>query len=341
MLLVVQAGYVGFRGLYSYTVSKVPEKNSEIYEVYIRLLRGKWNKEKDAKLDKWLEERDASKEKYNTLVDKMLRGEVTDEELYTYHKETPFSQNKFGEVLDELEQQREYIRTNQEQRYMMKPNGWIYFFEDHFLYTLYFIFLLALCIPLFIQEKESQMELLQGLSAKGQGNIFCIKILAAGITMSGGLIFLMLEKYILYYLRCGLQNADYPIQSLSIFSDCPWNVSIGTAIAVEILLLGCGGYLLCGVVTWLAMIIPRIIEVCFLLLVFVYVPMFLVSDELLFRYPCLTSLLYPGLLTFGWRDIRTGSMVYKSQHELIVLGAVTLLTGTVFLVLAKKRGKKI
>lgn len=341
ILLVVQAGYIGFRGLYSHTVSKVAEKNNEIYEEYSHTLQGKWNPEKDARLDEWLQERDACTMEYNNLVDKMLMGEITDEALYTYYKKTPFCQNQYMEVLDELDQQRMYVKENPDQRYMMKTNGWIYFFEDHFVYALYFILLLVLYIPLFIREKETQMDLLQSLSAAGQSRIFGIKILAAWITMLGSLLLLITEKYVLYLLRCGLKNVTYPIQSLSIFADCPWRVSIGVVIIVEMLLLVCAGYLFCGIVSLCSMIIPRTIEVCFLVLILVFVPMFLVSEELLFRYPILTSLLYPKQLTFGWRDINIGEMVYKSQSEMVCIGVVTLLIGGIFLLLAKKRGQKI
>lgn len=341
ILLVVQAGYIGFRGLYSHTVSKVPEKNNEIYEEYSHTLQGKWNPEKDARLDEWLQKLDKCTTEYNTLVDKMLKGEITDEILYKYYKKTPFCQNQYVEVLDELDQQRMYIKENPNQRYMMKTNGWIYFFEDHLIYVLYFVLLLVLYVPLFIREKESQMNLLQSLSATGQGHIFFIKILASWITMFSGLLLMVIEKYVLYHLRCGLRNVTYPIQSLSIFSDCPWRVSIGVAIIVEILLLGCAGYLFCGIVTLCSTIVPRTIEVCFFMLILVFVPMFLVSEELLFRYPILTSLLYPKQLTFGWRDINIGEMVYKSQSELVGIGVVTLLLGAIILLLAKKRGQKI
>lgn len=341
LLLAVQAGYIGFRGLYSHTVSKVPEKYSEIYDEYRQPLQGTWTPEKDAILDEWLQKRDSCTTEYNALVDQMLMGEITDEVLYSYYKKTPLCQNEYADVLEELEQQRKYIKADQSRRYMMAVNGWTYFFEDHLIYVLYFVLLLVLYVPLFIREKESQMDLLQNLSAAGQGKIFSIKILASLITMFGSLLILLTEKYALYHLRCGLEHREYPVQSLSIFSDCPWQVSIGTAIIVELLLLGCAGYLFCGMVTFLSFIVPRIIEVCFSMLILVFVPMFLVSEEFLFRYPILPSLLYPKQLTFGWRDINTGRMVYKSQNELILLGVVTLLTGAVFLLLAKKRGQKI
>ncbi len=341
ILLVVQAGYIGFRGLYTRTVSKVAENNHEIYEEYSRTLQGEWNPEKDAQLDEWLQERDACFVEYNTLVDQMLMGEITDEELYTYYENTPFCQNQYAEVLDELDQQRMYIKENPDQRYMMKTNGWIYFFEDHFVYALYFVLLLVLYIPLFIREKETQMDLLQSLSAAGQGCIFGVKTLAAWITMLGSLLLLITEKYVLYFWRCDLKNMTYPIQSLSIFSNCPWSVSIGVAILVEMLLLACGGCLFCGIVSLCSMLIPRTIEVCFLVLILVFVPMFLVSKELLFQYPILTSLLFPNQLTYGWWNIDIGEMVYKSQRELVFIGVATLLMGAMFLLLAKKRGQKV
>ena len=222
----------------------------------------------------------------------------------------------------------------------MKMNGWVYFFEDHFVYHLYFLFLLVLFIPLFIREKETKMDLLQGLSSKGPKQIFICKILAASITMWLGLFLLMSEKYILYYVRCKMQDITNPIQSLIIFENCPWNISIGAGIITEILILACGGYLLGSVIIFSSMFIPRALDVCLLILIVVFVPMFICPEEILFRYPNITTFLYPDTFIYGWRDIDIGKQVYKTQNELRLMGTVTILAGTVLLWLARKRGQK-
>ncbi len=341
ILLLVQAGYVSCRGLYSHKVTKTAERNEKIYEEFYSQLKGKWNQKKEAQLDTWLKERDDCLIQYNTLVDKLMTGEISEDILYKYYFDTPFCQTRFMDVLDDLEKQRDYIKKNISQRYMMKTNGWVYFFEDHFIYYLYFLFLLVIFIPLFIREKITKMNLMQKLSAKGQNKIFNNKILAAVIIMWSGILLLSAEKYFLYYARCGMENITYPIQSLSLFEDCPWNICIGVVIMVEILLLACAGYLLGGVIIFCSVFIPKTIDVCLIIMILVFVPMFIISREIMFRYPNMTSILYPDQLVYGWRDIDIGAQIYKTQKELQLIGAVAVLVGTVLLWISRKRGQGI
>lgn len=341
IFLIIQAVYVGGRGLYSHTVTKISEKNGKIYEEFYSQLKGKWSNEKEEKLDGWLQERNDSSIQYNNLVDQLLTGEISEEALYTYYHENPFCQTRYTDVLDELDQQRNYIIKNPRQRYMMNINGWTYFFEDHFVYYFYFLFLLILFIPLFIREKETKMDLLQGLSAKGQKKIFSNKILAAVITMCSGSFLLMIEKYVLYYVRCDMGNITFPIQSLTIFETCPWNVSISAVLVVEMFLLLSAGFLLGGVITVCSMFIPRTIDISLLILILVFVPMFVVSKEILFYYPNMTSLLFPTQLVYGWRDIDVGVQVYKTGKELLMIVIAAVLVGTVLLWIAQKRGQKV
>lgn len=341
LLLAIQAGYIGFRGLYSHTVTKTAEKYGEVYEELGRTLNGRWDQTKDAVLNEWLKESERSSAKYYELVNQLLAGEISDEVLYTYYNNTTFCQSEYEQVLDELDQQRTYINKDSERRYMMKTNGWVYYFEDHFMYHLYFLFLIILLIPLFIRERETQMDLLQGLSAKGQGKIFSIKILAVVITMWGGLLLLAGEKYIFYWMRCGMEDITYPVQSLPLFENSPWRVSIGGVILIEILLLACAGYLLAGVITLCAMFIPGSMEVCLLVLVLVFVPMFLVPNEVLFRYPFLTSLLYPEQYVSGWWNVDTGDQVFKTGRQLARVCVAAISAGTILLLIARKRGQKV
>lgn len=339
-LLLIQAGYIGFRSMYSPSVTKVAEKNEKIYDKFSSLLNGRWDNSKDTQLDEWLLERDKCVTEYNTLVNQLLEGEISEEILYTYYKKTPFCQNQYTEVLDELEEQRSYIKQNVQQRYMMKVNGWVYFFEDHFIYYLYFLFLTVLFIPLFIRERETQMDLLQGLSTKGKGKIFNYKILASIMIMCAGLVLLYGEKYLFYWGRCGLKNIRYPIQSVPVFEKCPWEISLGIGILTEVLLLLCAGYLLGGVIIFCSMLISKIIEVCLLVIILVFVPMFVISEEMLFRYPVLPSILFPSKLVYGWRNYM-GEQVYKTQKELLFLGGIVILIGTILLLLSRKRGQKL
>lgn len=340
LLFAVQAGYVGCRGLYSQKAAKAVERNETIYEQFYSQLEGRWDPGKDALLDEWLRERDESQARYNTLVDQLLTGDISEEVLYTYYHGTPFCQNRYTDVLEELDQQRNYVKQDTGKRYMMKGNGWVYYFEDHFLYYLYFVFLLVLFIPLFIREKETGMDLLQGLSAKGQKRIFDHKILAAFTVMGSGLLLLTGEKFVLYSVRCGLDNMMYPIQSLPVFETCPWNIPVVGGLMAELLLLLCAGVLLGGVTVACSMFIPRTIDVCLIVLILVFVPMFLFSKDFLFHYPILTSLLYPDQLVYGWRDIDIGEQVYKTGREIGWIGAGSLLAGMVLFGIAKIRGRR-
>lgn len=340
VLLIVQAGFTLGRGLYSHTVTKVSENNEKIYEEFYGRLEGKWSDEKEERLNEWIREKEDSSVQYNNLVDQLLTGDISEEVLYTYYHENPFCQKGYTDVIDELDQQRKYIIKNPGRRYMMNMNGWTYFFEDHFVYYFYFLFLLVLFIPLYIREKEMKMNLLQGLSAKGQKKIFAAKISAAIFTMWSGLFLMMGEKYVLYYVRCDMGNIRFPIQSLTIFETCPWNIPIGGALAAEVFLLLCAGFLLGGVITVCSMFVPGTIDLCLLILVLVFVPMFVVSKELLFCYPNMTSLLFPAQFIYGLRDIDTGAQIYKPGKELLLTGTAAVLVGTVLLWIARKKGSE-
>ena len=185
------------------------------------------------------------------------------------------------------------------------------------------------------------MDLLQGLSARGQKRICKGKISAGIIVMWSSLLLLMGEKFVLYYVRCGLEDMMYPIQSLPLFETCPWDVPVGAGLLTELLLLGCAGYLLGGVIIACSMFIPRMIDVCLIVLILVFVPMFLVSKDILFHYPNLTSLLYPDQLVYGWWDIDMGEQIFKTGRELLFTGTVAIFVGTVLFGIAGKRGQRL
>ena len=339
LLLAVQFGYAAFRGLYSRYAPKVAEKYSQVYDMFAGPLEGAWDEEKEKKLDRWIEKRDDSLAGYNDLVDQMVVGEATEEEVYAYFQKTPFCHTAYINALDELDRQREYAREDAGRRYIMKPNGWIYFFEDHMVYALFFLLLLTLYIPLLIREEETQMSILQKLSARGMRQIFFCKWAAAVLVMWGGLALLMAEKYLIYYGRCRMDHMEYPIQSLPLFESCPWHVSIGAGILLEFLLLACGGYLLGGVITVFSAIISKALDVCLLTLVLVFAPLFVVSEERLFRVPVLTTLVFPKLLMYGWRDTEIGEQVYKSQGELLAISILGIFMGTILFWLAQRRAR--
>lgn len=341
ILLIIQAGYTGSRQMYSRTVTKTAEKYADVYDEYLGKLQGKWDQKKDQWLNQCLKEKDSAQEEYASLVDQLLAGEISDEQLYTYYKNTPFSQNKYSDVLNELDEKRDYVKKDPSHRYMLKENGWTYFYEDHLIYYIYLLFLLVIFIPLFIREKESRMDILQGLSVKGQKKIFVYKILAAWLYAVAGLLLLMVEKYLIYKVRYGLEHAHYPIQSLTIFESCPWNISVGNALMVEILLLLCASFLLGAVIVLASMYIPRTLDVCLLILVLVFVPVFIFSKDILFHYPGITSYLFPDQLVYGWWDEDLGKHVYKTSRQFLIQGGSAVVAGLLFLWWAGKREKKI
>ncbi len=344
LLLVVQGGYVGTRGLYSRYASKAAEKEESLYDEFLRSIGGKWDEKKDKQLNRWLAKRDECSKKYDSLVDQLLVQEISDETLQTYCKETPFVQNAYLAVLDDLSEKRDYIKEDSEHRYMIKGNGWIYFYEDHMIYYFYFLFLIVMIIPLFIREKETQMDILHALSTKGYGGVYRYKLIAIIMSIGIGLLLLYGEKYVLYQMRCSMEYGNCPIQSLGLFEDCPWQVSIWEGIIVELLLLFAGACFLLGIIVLCSMIVPRISEVCLATAMIVFIPNFVVSDEILFRYPFVSSLLFPDEYVCGFyatEGIDSGKYVYKSAKEFVIMIALVGVVTAAMLWCAKRRGEVV
>lgn len=192
------------------------ELNSEQYAYYLNQVNGALTDEKERFFtdeSKRISDANVALEKaYNDYYD----GNISENELLNVSRpleEIVKNESGFKVIFDQYS----YIRENPDNRYFLSTNGWDGLLSTDSLDLLFLLLLLVLITPVFCSEFASEMDSLHLTVRKGTRVHAVSKVVLVFMTVIVLCFLTALLKYGFFQIKYGLEDGDYPLQSLSYF----------------------------------------------------------------------------------------------------------------------------
>ncbi|REK77627.1 ABC transporter permease [Paenibacillus paeoniae] len=193
------------------------ELNASQYAFYLNQVKGAYSEESEHFFANESAKISETKVKLKEASDDFYDGNINESEyilISTPLEEILQYEKGYKIIYDQFI----YIREEPEQRYFLYTNGWDGLISNDNLDFLYILLLLVLVTPVFCFEFESKMNSLNLTVKKGGRNqalykigLICITVVMLCLLHAG-------LKFGFYWLKYGLENGNYPLQSLSYFA---------------------------------------------------------------------------------------------------------------------------
>ncbi|MHA6481965.1 DUF5050 domain-containing protein [Paenibacillus sp. strain BS8-2] len=226
-MLLYQKGllYIGLYFFFSVSLMVILDKpaNSEIelnasqYSHYLDQVNGAYTGETEIFFTNESAKISKAEVKLKELGDDYYDGNI-DEYEYTLNSTPLLEILNYEKGYRIIFDQYTYIRENPENRFFLYTNGWDGLLSNDRLDFLYILLLLVLVTPVFCFEFESKMNFIILTLKKGSRNQAVCKV---GLVLIIVVMLCLLNaafKYGFYFVKYGLENGDYPLQSLSYFA---------------------------------------------------------------------------------------------------------------------------
>lgn len=216
--------------LFIFDAPKKPdvEMNSEQYAYYLNQVKGPYSEETEQFLANEAKRISDAKVALEKAYNDYYGGKILEEELLTITgplEKTVENESGFKSIFDQYT----YIRENPENRYFLSTNGWDGLLSTDNLDLLFLLLLLLLVTPVFCSEFASEMDFLHMTVKKGTRVHAISKVLLVVMTVIMLCLVTSLLRYGFFQMKYGLENGDYPLQSLSYFGTSTKNSTLSSA----------------------------------------------------------------------------------------------------------------
>lgn len=333
-LLVVFCVYLSCKGNYSISVKGVEKKYEETFDSLFAGYEGKWTAQKEARLEQMTDKQDALDEQFSQLSYDLLNKKITEDKLYQFVREHKELGTEYDACYKELLSKVDYVQENPDKRYLMKTDGWWYYFTDDTLYYVNLVFVVILCMLVFVGETQTGILEIHRFSKVGEKKFFLLQW--GTVVVVAEVFFLITQalKFLIYYVRYGISGMSYPIQSIPVFEYCGWNLSIGVYMALCVGFYMISVLCLCGLAFLLVMILRKGLESVFTIFLLIILPPMCLSEKILCFVPNMYSLMFPANILRGYEN----NWSFLSLKQLLLYGVVSLVAGAAMAVYAGRKG---
>lgn len=201
------------------------EEYKEEYSAYLEVLSGELTEDKRTLIENESEEILQANNEIKSLYEEYYSGQIEKAELAeAIEPYTRIVENEKG--YDVIFQQYVYVRENPENRYFIYTNGWDALMSGENLNIVLCLLLLLIITPIFLDDIDSEMDMILLTSRNGHKKTAVSKLAVAMTTTLGICLITEGAKILFIALRYGLSNGQYPIQSLEYFSYSEKDISI-------------------------------------------------------------------------------------------------------------------
>lgn len=308
------------------------EENKKVFLQYEKELGGKLTKQKQKKIKFLMKQQNQANEFLLEQGKLLTEGTITMEEYQEHSiKEREILQKR--EVINLLNEQYQYAKINKEHRFLLYPNGWINFFQKAGKDFFCFFCIIFLTTAVFLREFEQGTHKINLVCICGRKTLYYIKwcvALTIAILFS---IFSYFTEIIIAAGRYGLKHSFYPLQSLSLFEDCPWNISLIEAAVLILFLKMIGTIVFTSLLQFCCLFFQKTAPCLVTSLLLTAIPYFFLSKKLLYSLPIpISFFLLDGFLS-GIYNMETGHYDFFSKKEFLILtGQVLFLISCFILV---------
>lgn len=312
-LIVSQIFVYGF-GVQNYNFQV--ELYRDQYESYLSSFGGKIDEQKEKTL---LEEDNriaAAEEELQSLFQKMYFGEYTPEE---YDKDLEKYRNIYQQkaVFQQIQNQYDYARQDVEHRYIIDENGWFTSMQENSLNFFLIFCVILLTVNVFSGEYETQMYGIISCTPKGKsytaGGKLAVCLTSAGVFGIITATICILSAFVKY----GLHNGAYPIQSVQYFSACRYDLTIWQGCLLSWLFKIFALCIISMITSFCIVTLKRGVYAFFISLLIVILPYFIFDIRFILKFIPYLGLSFGGLYFRGTEKI-------SSEAEGLQMQPITL-----------------
>lgn len=318
-------------------IENLIQTQKEAYTEYIRQVGGKLTEKTITWMETEKERIEQSLEKREQAWDWYSKKEINLQEFTDIIGKSEKDQDNKA-VFDLLYQTMEREREK-ENGYLLNPNGWITLLGQEHLDWILPILMILLISPIFSIEYESEMHLILKTSKYGRTRLFIEKLL---VMIGTGIVVTTVDcgiEFIFVQWRDGLSCLEAPIQSIRVFQDSPYNITLIETFLLQSLMKLYGCLYLSVILVFLSIICKATTTVLFAGSMITLLPYFLLEKIQLYQLPFPTGFFIPAGFYAGI-DMQQKNLVTVEPKKFIIMMIITTVILSILLLLAYNWYKK-
>ena len=268
----------------AYDINTEMEKYKDLYNEYMVTLSGKLNDEKASFVRGEYDSIEQSERERDRAYNDFEAGRITYDEFERIIYELDERVLK-RPVVNLLYVRLSYVSASPENRYFLYDNGWVALFGSRRLNFALLLLILIIAAPIFCGEFESDMDKLLLSNKNGRSRSVAVKILLVVAFVILISLFGIIADFIFVLKKYGLPDGGYPLQSLEMFSNSEWNISLKSAY-MYMSLMRIAGWVYFAVVTmFFSVATKKMVPTMFFGGLTVIVPYFALSGNIRYLIP--------------------------------------------------------
>lgn len=266
-------------------------RNPEGYHFYIEQYKGKLNPAKEKAINEEYYSVSRAAGELEESSRRWQEGTISKSDYESIAKEYYIKQkNKavFGIIYNQYYD----AKQDPENRYIIDERGWSTLLYPSGADILLLLCLIGLLVPLFCQEYQSNMDTLLLTSLNGRVKV-CFSKLEVGVLLSCGVAVLFsLMEYIFLDQKVGLYDGEFPLQSLKLFQNSPYDITLYQAFLFIVFCRALGAAMLSAIISLAGILSRNSIRTLFISSFLALLPFaFFQNNALLYFIPLPSGLL--------------------------------------------------
>lgn len=198
---------------------------NERYHIYLSDFGGKINEIKQHNIIKEQERIEEFEKESWVLFSKLYNGEYTPDE---YDSKLTSYNNLYEDKIafQQIQNQYDYAAEDPENRYVMDENGWYVILQENNINFLLIFCIIYIVTQTFCPDYETGMYNILSCSKNGK-KLVLIKLIISIFLITMFFLATLIIQVLSAQIKFGLYNIEYPLQSISYFYACPYDLTIG------------------------------------------------------------------------------------------------------------------
>jgi len=267
------------------------DQNPDGYSFYINQYKGKLTEKKEQEIKSEYYAVGHAAGELENLSSRWREGKIDKIQYESLSKEY-YERQKNSAVFNVVYNQYYYVKEAPDLRYIMDNRGWSTLLSHDNPDFLFLLCLILILTPLFCNEYESGMNSLLLSSRNGKYRTGVYKLLIGIILAVGITVLFSLIEFICINDMVGLNDGGFPLQSLELFQNSDYYITMNQAFIAIVLFRILGAMLLAAFISILGIFTGKSIITLFLGSVLTFLPyIFLKGNSLIFFLPLPSGLL--------------------------------------------------
>jgi hypothetical protein len=312
IMILLKVALLFYQG---YDSNSIIDSNENAYNYYISVYQGRLTEEKEKSLK---DEYDSVTHAHAYLEELTIRKNKEEINTKEYEDKSKlyYESLKNSEVFNLVYNQYHYVKEYPEYRYITDWRGWNTLLSHDRPDVLLLFCLLIVMVPLFCNEYESGMYSLLLSSVKGKYKTPVIKLLSGFVLGATITILFSLAEYLCVNFMVGLNNGEFPLQSLEFFENSEHYISLNQAFFITVVFRIIGAVLFTVLISLISIISKKSIITLFVCSTLVFIPYIIFGGVSILYYLPLPSGLLSGT-GYLWGNIYINVFAEHGKERIV------------------------